>query len=247
MRIWMITIMSILFLASCKKAEDRRCIKSAGEETELVHEVSSFDKLDIGPKMKVVLVQDTIERVIVRGGKNLVNFIQVSVTDDGTLAITNENMCNFLRSYKHEVEVEIHLINVINVLFKGTKELQCQNQLNLPYLTFVIEEGAGKCKLNLNCNSLFLGAGFGWGNYEVEGQTNYLKIDLRDNGFGDLYSLHIQDSATVISSSSERMKINLDGTAARVETSSYGDIWYIGTPTFLEYNRYGEGELIDQN
>ena len=246
MRGLVICLIGLITFAACKKAENRRCVKTAGAETELVHDVDSFDKLDIGPNVKVVLVQDSIERVIVRGGENLVNFIQVDVTD-GTLKIVNDNKCNFLRSYKHVVEVEIHLINIINVLFKGTKELSCSNQLNLPYLTFVIEEGAGQCKLNLNCSSLFLGSGFGWGNYEVEGQTNYLKIDLRDNGFGDLYDLQIQDSATVISSSSERMKINLDGALARVETSSYGDIWYIGTPTFLEYNQYGEGELINQN
>ncbi|MFK7786993.1 MAG: DUF2807 domain-containing protein [Crocinitomicaceae bacterium] len=235
-----------MLFTACKKAEDRRCVKSAGEETELILDVDSFNKLDIGPRMKVVLVQDSVEQVIVRGGKNLVDFIQVSVTD-GTLIVTNDNICNFLRSYKHEVEVEIHLIEIINVVFKGTKELRCEGQLDLPYLTFVIEEGAGQCNLNLNCNSLFLGSGFGWGNYTVEGQTNYLKCEFRDNSFGDLYGLQIQDSATVISSSSERMKINLDGILARVETSSYGDIWYIGNPSFLEYNRYGEGELIDKN
>lgn len=239
-------ILLALALVACKKPENRKCVKTAGEETELEHDVASFDKLDIGPNIRVVLVQDTEEKIIVRGGKNLVNFIQFDVTD-GTLTIVNENKCNFLRSYKHIVEVEVHLVNIVNVLFKGTKELSCSNQLNLPYLTFVIEEGAGKCKLNLKCNSLYLGSGFGWGNYEVIGEANFVKFDLRDNGFGDFYNLHIQDSATVISSSSERMKINLDGAAARVETSSYGDIWYIGTPTFLEYNRYGEGELINKN
>lgn len=244
-RILLFTLLGLILIA-CKKPEDRRCVKTAGEDAELVHLVNSFDKLDLGPNFKVVLVQDTVEKVIVRGGENLINFIQFDVTD-GTLTIVNDNKCNFLRSYKHVVEVEIHLINIINVLFKGTKELTCLNQLDLPYLTFLIQEGAGKCNLNLNCYSLFLGSGFGWGNYEVVGQTNFLKVDLRDNGFGDFYGLQILEDATVISSSSERMKINLDGAEARVETSSFGDIWYIGTPTLLEYNQYGEGELIDQN
>lgn len=246
MRGIVVCLIGLMTLAACKKAENRRCVKTAGEETTISHTVGSFDKLDIGPNMRVILVQDSLECIVVRGGENLVNFIQWDVTD-GKLTITNENKCNFLRSYKHQVEVEIHLKNVINVLFKGTKMLSCANQLDLPYLTFVIEEGAGECNLNLNCNSLYLGSGFGWGNYKVQGTTNYLKIDLRDNGFGNLYGLQIQDSATVISSSSERMEINLGGTAARVETSSYGDVWYIGTPTFLEYNQYGEGELVDRN
>ena len=244
-KVLLFTLLGLVLIA-CKKPEDRRCAKTAGDDTELVHLVNSFDKLDLGPNIKIVLVQDTVEKVIVRGGKNLVNFIKLDVTG-GKLTIENENKCNFLRSYKHVVEVEIHLINLINVLFKGTKDLSCLNQLNLPYLTFVIEEGAGECNLNLSCYSLYLGSGFGWGNYKVVGQTNYLKVNLRDNGFGDLYGLQIQDTATVISSSSERLKINLEGTAARVETSSYGDIWYIGIPSFLEYNQYGEGKLIDQN
>ena len=245
MRLFLVMLLGLSFVA-CKKSEDRRCVKTAGEDTELVHFVDSFDKLDIGPNIKVVLVQDSVEKVIVRGGSNLVNFIQIDVTD-GELTIVNDNTCNFLRSYKHEVEVEIHLINIINVLFKGTKELSCQNQLDLPYLTFLIQEGAGKCKLNLKCYSLYLGSGFGWGNYEVVGETTFLKLDLRDNGFGDFYGLQIFNAATVISSSSERMKVNLDGADAQVESSSFGDIWYVGNPNSLEYYQYGEGELIDKN
>lgn len=246
MRLSFFYIIFGLVLLSCKKPEDRSCVKSAGEETEITHYVDAFNKLDIGPNMKVILVQDSEEKIIVRGGKNLVNFVQFDVTD-GTLTLKNENKCNFLRSYKHEIEVEVHLVDLINVLFKGTKELKCANQLNLSFLTFVIQEGAGTCNLNLNCNSVYFVSGFGWGNYVVEGTANYARIDLRDNGFGDFTDFHLQDSVTVISSSSEKMEVNLDGIPARVETSSYGDIWYVGTPTFLEYNRYGEGELIDKN
>ena len=239
-------VLFVLSLVACKKAEDRRCLKTAGEDTKLTHLVESFNKLDLGPRIRYVLVQDTVEKVVVKGGENLVNLVSVNVTD-GTLKIENTNTCNFLRSYKYVVEVEIHLVNLINVLFKGTKELSCKNQLNVPYLTFVIEEGGGTCKLNLNCYSLYVGSGFGWGNFVISGQTNYAKIDLRDNGFGDLYDLNILDSATVISYSSETLKMNFDGAAIRAETGSYGDLWYIGTPTFLEYNRYGDGNLFDKN
>lgn len=239
-------LIGFLMLAGCKKAEDRRCVKSAGEETVLTHTLEPFDKLDLGPRIRYVLVQDSVEKLVVTGGKNLVNFVTFSV-DDGTLKIENTNNCNFLRSYDHVIEVEIHLVNLINVLFKGTKELSCKNQLNLPYLTFVIEEGGGTCNLNLNCTSLYVGSGFGWGNFNIAGQTNYAKIEVRDNGFGNLYDLQILDSATIISSSSEILKMNFNGASIRAETSSYGDLWYIGTPSFLEYNRYGDGDLINKN
>ncbi len=235
-----------LFLLACKKSEDRTCAKTAGEDAELELLLDPFNSLELNPNVRYILVQDTVEKVIVRGGGNLINLISATV-DDQKLSIKNGNKCNFLRSYKHEVEVEIHLINIINVLFKGTKELSCKNQLNLPYLTFVVDEGAGTCNLNLKCTSLYLGSRLGWGNFNVSGKTNYLRIVMYGNGFGDLYNFQIIDSATVISESSERLKINLDDALIRAETSSNGDIWYIGTPSFLEYNRYGEGELIDKN
>lgn len=236
----------VILISACKKAEDRKCAKTAGDDTEVQLALTTFNKLDLGPNIRYILVQGSEEKIVIRGGENLINFVTANV-EDGKLTIRNNNKCNFLRSYKHVIEVEIHLINIINVLFQGTKELTCKNQLNVPYLTFAIEEGAGACNLNLKCTSLYLGSSYGWGNYSVIGETNYLKVELRDNGFGDLYGLQILDSATVISSSSERLKINIDGTAARIETSSYGDIWYRGIPSFLEYNRYGEGNLIDQN
>lgn len=238
--------MMTLMLFACKKAEDRKCLKSAGQWGVKEVMVPSFQFMDLGPKLKYVLVQDTVEKVILRGGKNLLNFIETSVTD-GNLVIRNNNKCNFLRSYKHEVTAEIHLKNVFNVTYEGTKSLKCYHQLDLPYLTWLTRDGAGSCKLNLKSKVVRFVVSNGWGNFEMEGETDYLKLDIRTNGFGDAYNLQVNDSLDVVSTTSELLKVNANGVQLRAELSSNGDVWYIGTPGSIEYNRYGSGELINKN
>lgn len=246
MRGSLLIILGLLFLIGCKKSEDRVCFKSGGEHT--IKEVSlmSFNRLELGPMVRYILVQDTVEKVVVSGGKNLVNFIETSI-EDGKLKIENANKCNFLRNLSLEVVVEVHFKSMFNVLFEGTKPLSCKNQLNIPFLTFVIKDGAGLCDLNVKSDALTLVVTNGWGNFELHGETGFLKLDIRTNGFGTSYDLNVRDSINVISSSSELVKITADTIPLRVEVASYGDVWYIGTPTSVEYNRYGEGELIDKN
>lgn len=239
-------IIAVLFLFACKKAEDRRCVKSAGEESSIEVQLTPFEFLDLGPHLKYVLVQDTAEKLVISGGKNLLNFVESSVVDK-KLSISNGNKCNFLRSYKHEVTVEIHLKNIYNVHFMGTKGLSCEGSLNLPYLTWVIEDGAGMCDLNLNSDVVYMVISNGWGRFKLNGSAKYLKMDVRTNGRGDTYDMSVQDSIHLIHSSSELLKINMNGAAARIEIGSNGNAWFTGTPSSLEYNQYGSGELIDQN
>ncbi len=72
-------------------------------------------------------------------------------------------------------------------------------------------------------------------------------MNVKANGFGSAYDLNVIDSLTVISESSELVKVNAEGALMRAETSSNGDIWYIGTPNYIEYHQYGTGSLIEKN
>lgn len=231
---------------SCKKAEDRTCFKFAGDPSEKEILLESFQSLDLGPHIRYELVQDTVEKVVLSGGENLLNLIRVEVVDN-KLLIRNENKCNFLRSYKKEVKVTIHLVNIFTLYYSGSKEISCLNQLNLGYLQLIMLDGAGKCNMNVNCSYLNTVVSNSWGNFELHGQTNYLRMNVKANGFGSAYDLNVIDSLTVISESSGLVKVNAEGALMRAETSSNGDIWYIGTPSYIEYNQYGTGALVDKN
>lgn len=237
----------ILLLLSCKKTEDRNCFKTVGGLTTKEIALEDFDKLYMGPHLKYVLIQDTVSKVVLVGGKNLLNFIEVRVDEDKRLNIRNINKCNFLRDYDKVVTVEIHVKKIVNILFEGTHEVLCPLTLNSDYLALVIRDGAGKVNLSVNAYELYADVTYGWGNFEFTGNVNYLNLQMDGNGFGTTYGLNVNDSLDVISNTSETLKVNANGCKFRPQILSNGDIWYIGAPSSLTLNTYGTGELVDKN
>jgi len=236
----------VSLLTSCKKAEDRACFKGVGEELTREVEVESFQTLFLGSHIEFVLVQDTVEKVVLTGGENLLNFIGLNIVD-GELRVTNDNKCNFLRTYKKSITAEIHLVDITQIEYEGTTPLVCSNQLTCPSLLILIKEGAGEFGLKINNDVLLTNISNGWGNIKISGTTKYAKLEAFSNGFIDAYDLNVLDSMHVISKTPGTMKVNANNALLRSETSSKGDIWYIGTPTLIDHNQYGTGELIDKN
>ena len=240
------SLLILISVFSCKKSEDRSCFKVVGGLSTKEVELSSFNHLYMGPHLKYIFVQDNVEKVILIGGKNLLNFIQTDV-ESGKLTINNNNKCNFIRSYDKLVTVEIHYKKLNNIVFEGTEEVTSRNKMNTDYLTVALRDGAGQFNLNVDALVLQLVISHGWSNYSLTGDVNHLKLDVRSNGFGNSYGLNVSDSLLVISSSSERLEINADNCLLRSETNGIGDIWYKGYPTIIEHISYGDGELIEKN
>lgn len=246
MRFTAVFIIFALVLSSCKKAEDRSCFKGIGEEVSKEIPLGSFQSIFLGAHLDYVLVQDNVEKVIITGGKNVVNFIGTDI-ENGKLSITNNNKCNFLRSYKKSITVEIHLVDINKIEFEGTKPVICKNQLTCPKILVIIKDGAGEFNLNINNDELKCNISNGWGNMNVSGMTKYAKMNVTSNGFFDAYGLTVQDSIHVISYTPGTSKVNINNALFRSEIGSSGDIWYKGIPTLIDNNQIGTGELINKN
>lgn len=236
----------MVVLFGCEKSEDRSCWKFVGDPAVKEIEVEGFDKLDMGPHLTYTLVQDTVERVTLIGGENLLNFIECKV-EDKKLIIRDKNKCSFLRQNDSPVHVQIHVKKVVNILFEGTHSVRCANQLNSDYFTLVLRDGSGEFNLNINAIALYASVTHGWGNFNIQGEVDYFNAQIRSNGFGNAYNLQVKDSLHAISWSTETFRVNPNNCSFRAQTHSSGDIWYIGTPTSLEYNQYGSGQLVDKN
>lgn len=239
-----ISISIILF--SCKKAEDRTCWKSAGDETKLEVSLESFDKLFLREHIVYELVQDSLNKLVITGGENLVKHIKYSVTD-GLLEIKNDNRCNFFRSYKKKIKVEIHFTDIFNIHFEGTEPLTNVDTLKFNYLTFLIRDGSGSVNLKFNSIVIFTTISHGYGDFTFSGKTNYANFNVRSNGYCDAYGLEVADSLVAINNSQGDIKINANGSILKAETDLDGNIYYKGVPSSIKFNQYGKGELIDAN
>lgn len=239
-------IVVLLALCGCKKPEDRKCWKGAGDDDSLVVVLPDFKQVFLGPHINFELVQDSSTFMVVRGGKNLINHVEAEMVDN-MLEIKNQNKCSFLRSYKKKINVELHVDVLDKIHFEGSQPLYCKNQLVQDYLVLVIRDGAGRVNLNINANSLSTIVTNGWGNFDLYGSVNYLRVETNSSGFGTTEHIAISDSLHVVANSSELLKVKADNIVFRAQTKNFGDIWYTGHPSLLEFNQYGEGELLDKN
>lgn len=246
MRQLIILIIPFVFF-SCKKEEDRDCFKSIGDSASREVSVGEFDKLNLGPHLAYVLVQDTVNRVVVTGGSNLINLIDVTIDDNMQLHVMNNNDCNFLRDYDDVITVEIHVKKIINIHFEGTQPLVCENQLKTDYLTLTIRDGAGEVNLDVDAIELWTLVTYGWGNFNFKGEVDYLNIQLGGDGFGTTYDLTVRDSLHAISNTTGLLKVNADSCDFVAQNILTGDIWYVGNPTSVTHATYGGGELLNKN
>lgn len=243
-------LITFIFLSSlvfsCKKAEDRNCVKSLGSDATKEIILDDFNLVFMGGHIKYKLIQDVVNKVVINGGANIIGEIDATVVDN-KLTVTNNNECAFLRPYDEVVEVEIHFINIINIDFEGTHEVVCPDTIQANDLALVIRDGAGAFDLKLNANSLTLVITHGWGNYTVGGDVNYATFQISSNGYGNSNNLNVSTDLIVISNTTGLIEVNASACNLLAETNVSGNINYIGIPSLIEYNNYGTGSLIDKN
>jgi hypothetical protein len=233
-------------IAACKKPEDRACWKFTGEETELEIPVAEFDKLRLNPHIAYVLIQDSLDKVVIKGGKNLVNLIDVNVSDK-LLEITNKNRCAFLRNAKKELIAEIHCTSVVNIHYEGTEYLRSTGTIRSDYFTLLIRDGAGPVDLTMDSEFINADISHGWGDYTLRGTTASARIGARSNGYCDVYDLTITDSVYVASDSPGNIKVRANGIPLAGFIKNSGNILYKGTPSVISVVRTGSGEVLNKN
>ena len=246
MKQFLVFIFILSILTACKKPEERTCFKRTGDIDTLEVSVGGFDKLFLHEHVEYELIQDSLDKVVLVGGKNLLGEIQLAVTE-GLLDISNHNRCNFLRDYQKKVKAEIHFTNIINIHFEGTETLANRDTLQFDWLTFLIRDGAGPVKLNFNAQYVNAIVSHGWGDFTFKGTVNQANLNVRSNGYCDTYGMKVLDSLTVISNTQGTVKVNANGAKLKAQTEADGNILYKGVPSFIQFNQIGAGSLIDSN
>jgi hypothetical protein len=178
-------LLTALLVFACKKPENRTCFKLLGTETTKEIPLASFERLDLREHVEYVLIQDSLDKVVLKGGKNLLNLIEVK-SESGLLTIENKNRCGFLRNAKKVVVAEIHFTRLINIRFIGTEPLTNQGTINTDYFTFYSRDGAGDVILNLNAIEINAEANHGWCNFTLTGTTQKARICAKSNSYCDV-------------------------------------------------------------
>lgn len=232
---------------SCKKPEDRSCLKKSGENSKKILYPGDFTRLYLKEHLNYVMVQDTINYVVIDGGKNLVDFVDCAIIDN-ELVVSNNNKCKFLRYKTGKITVEIHFKTIEHIIFQGTEFLTNRSNWIFSQMSIVLKDAGGSMNLtNFTGNTLNLVNSHGWGDITLSGHVNYFRANLEGNGYFDSRNFTVQDSISLISNSSIISKLKASDCLLKAELKASGDVWYYGIPSKIWKEELGSGRLIDKN
>lgn len=235
----------LLLLLSCKKPEDRNCFKSAGEDTERMVELEDFLYLDCMGNFNLNLIQDSINKVVVKGGENLVRRIEFEKRND-SLYIINKNSCRFLRSYDKEISIDLYYKDIDYFKFDGGDTARFINPLNSSYFKFRMRDGGGTVYLNVDSDYIDINLESGSGDIFIKGSSFYSRLFLNSTGYLHGDSL-VSNNLDALNYGSGKLYCNADSSQFVASIIHVGNIYYRGTPSSKELNKVGSGELIKIN
>jgi hypothetical protein len=234
-----------VLVTSCKKTEDRSCWKSAGNITDTAIYVNDFTKLSLNENMSFQLIQDSLNKIELHGGKNLLSKIQIEQASDGSIEIKNLNKCNFLRYNSEPVLVKIHIKSLNYLAYRGTKTLMSPDTLHLSNFQFFMNDGAGSIDLKLNvANSLLGYISHGAGDFKLAGNATKATFNIMTQGSCDTRKLIVQNSVSIVSNANAPCYINAENISLKSEITGQGNVYYLGTPTSITSHNSGVGKLI---
>lgn len=193
---------ALLLLSACNKSSAPDCFKKTGEESTESRNPGSFNELQVYSDIDVDLVQDSLYRIELEGGKNLLPKI-VTSNDGRVLTIDNGNSCNFVRGYKKRIRLTVYVPSIKIIRNKGVGQIRIPDDFSQDRLE-VYTDGVGDVRVGGQYAELILSSGAHGDIYAratadkcylYVNATNYVRAeDLRSpyvvvqqNGFGDCY------------------------------------------------------------
>ena len=170
----------LTIVSSCNN-ENSVCLKSAGETRSNTENLPQFETIIIHSNLDIKLKQSAAYRITVRGGKNLIPYIDFSVSNS-ELNIKNKNKCNWLREYS-QIEVTIEFPNISEISIIEACDISSIDTLKLSNFSIQNRAGILGLDLNIECDSLWFRSHASTGDYKIKGKSSYSYIYNRGNGF----------------------------------------------------------------
>jgi hypothetical protein len=150
----------LVLFSGCSSDKGWDCIQTSGDIVQKEVFVQPFTKILAWKRTKVFIQQGENQKIIIETGENLMNDVEVSVTD-GILQIHNNNACNFTRDYEI-TKVYVTTPNISEIRSSTGYTIESIGVLQFPSLTLLSEDQQnddqyhidGDFKLNLVVENL---------------------------------------------------------------------------------------------
>lgn len=214
-------------------------------------EVDAFEAIIIEERLQLIVKEGLVQKVVIATGENLLNDIEVTVTD-GVLTVLNNNGCNLVRDFNIS-KVYVTSPNIKQIRNASGYEVQSDGMLSYPSLTLLSNDGEeedfyhkdGDFRLQLDVNELNITAD-GLSNFYISGAAatatiTFLEGDIRFEGADfEIQNLNIFHRGT------NKVIVN-PIQALRGKVLSTGDLISVNRPPIVDIEETYTGKLIFQD
>ena len=228
-------------ISSCKKSGNG-CFTGTGTVIQQERYVGDFDTILAKENPDIILTQDSVNRVIVEAGEKIIDGITTVVTNR-QLEISNNNTCNWVRSYDKPLRVYVHVKNLRKIWYLSAGNITTTNVLNTPSFMLDIWGGCGSIDLSINVVQGYIYEHLGTADVTVRGKSTFNSVVLSDFGLLQLKDLST-DYSYVSNIGTNDLYVNahkyLDATIG-----SIGNIYYTGKADTIHAHITGSGQMIE--
>lgn len=232
-------------LVSCKKENKFDCIKSNGKITTETRSLTSFKGIEITDHIHVTFIQASEKKIVITAGKNIIPLIKCDIIDD-TLYISNENKCNFVRSYKPQINIDFYIDTITRInLNYATGNITSKDTLVCANFKLYAHSSSCNLSLKIKANKGRIINQGGASDFSISGIIyDEYAISHIGNGTCDASRLISKKTATYSSGigdlkvySSEYLYTSINGR---------GNTYYYGNPDLVQSFITGSGKLIKE-
>ena len=228
----------MLLLFSCDDT-----LFNAGSTITKSIEIDDFDEIYVADIFEIFLIQDTICKIEVKAGTNLIPNLKFNVDEDKKLTINNENSGRWSRSYD-KIELYISVDTLQLLWLDAPSKIVSQNLLITPELKIYSIDDFAEIDLNLSCNSCYVAnSGTSGGIINLSGETNTFTFWARASVKINAENF-IANYVSIKHESIADCSIHVNKTLS-VEILREGNLYYKGDPESIEYmNEDAKDQLI---
>lgn len=241
---------ALIFLISCDSENSFDCAQKAGDGIEQEFEVAQFNTIVVEENLQLIVKEGPQQKVVVQTGENLLNDIEISVTD-GVLNLYNNNRCNLLRDY-NITKILVTSTDIETIRNASGYEVQSDGVLRYSSLTLLSEDleeedkyhKDGDFKLELEVDTLNIIAN-GLSNFFLSGTAKVANIELLEGDMRvEAQNLAVQE-LYVFHRGTQKVIVN-PIQSLRGKVLSTGDLISVNRPPIVEVEETYTGRLIFQ-
>ena len=235
-----ILAIGFLGLAGCKKSGE--CFTNTGpvvKEERLAG--ADFDSIDMNEYVNLILTQDTVRRVVVEAGQNVISSITTEIRNRH-LIINNTLNCNWLRSYNKPINVYVSVVNLGLIHYVSSGNITSTNAIRSGNLLIDIWGGCGSIDISLDVYQGFFIMHMGTVDVTLHGKCDISSIFAGDFGFFQCKDL-VTGYSFVTNNGSNDCYVNVSQ-FFNATIGSIGNIYYTGEPDTLQTKIIGTGKII---